>query len=324
MPQNPNTMATLNYELGKPKQNGERRVTITLSHRGKRKRIPTNISVGKQDLSRSGKIISRKIQKVIDDNIKKYNDRLYDLNIDSLDRGIDWIFNNIMKKTEDIDFFLFANSWIEKSNTKSKKNYVCMLNALKRYTGSSTLSFTDINYHFLNGFKNFLQDHPRAQSLYLTEIKHLFNEATKEYNYEGIKVIPSSPFGRFDIPKYIADTKDRVISEENLSKIFSFQGTRRVGLARDCYILSFCLMGMNSIDLYECKVYENGILSYDRAKTKDRRRDHAHIEIEVPDIIKPLFKKYKGCTRVFDFYTRYTTASNFNKHINNNSPLKFE
>lgn len=51
-------MATLNYELGKPKQNGERRVTITLSHRGKRKRIPTNISVGKQDLSRSGKIIS--------------------------------------------------------------------------------------------------------------------------------------------------------------------------------------------------------------------------------------------------------------------------
>ena len=62
--------------------------------------------------------------------------------------------------------------------------------------------------------------------------------------------------------------------------------------------------------------YHKGVLAYDRAKTRDRRNDNAHIEIVVPDIIKPLFRKYKGTSRVFDFYQKYSNAANFNKHIN--------
>ena len=73
---------------------------------------------------------------------------------------------------------------------------------------------------------------------------------------------------------------------------------------------------MNSVDMYECVIYNKGVLAYDRAKTRDRRNDNAHIEIVVPDIIKPLFKKYKGTSRVFDFYQKYSNASNLKKHIN--------
>ena len=87
-------------------------------------------------------------------------------------------------------------------------------------------------------------------------------------------------------------------------------------MARDCYILSFCLIGMNSVDLYECASYSNGVLAYERAKTRDRRTDNAHIEIVVPNIVKPLFEKYKGDSRVFNFYKKYSNAANFNKHIN--------
>jgi integrase len=50
--------------------------------------------------------------------------------------------------------------------------------------------------------------------------------------------------------------------------------------------------------------------------TPKRATNNAHIEIVVPDIIKPLFRKYKGTTRVFDFYQKYSNAANFNKHIN--------
>lgn len=82
-------------------------------------------------------------------------------------------------------------------------------------------------------------------------------------------------------------------------------------------IAPFCTeMGMNSVDIYECVSYNKGVLAYDRAKTRDRRNDNAHIEIVVPDIIKPLFRKYKGTTRAFDFYQKYSNAANFNKHIN--------
>ena len=129
-------------------------------------------------------------------------------------------------------------------------------------------------------------------------------------------IIQSNPFDKFSVPRDIPQTKDRVISEENLVRVFNFKGTRRVGMARDCYVLSFFLMGMNSVDIYECVSYNKGVLAYDRAKTRDRRNDNAHIEIVVPDIIKPLFRKYKGTSRVFDFYQKYSNAANFNKHIN--------
>lgn len=138
----------------------------------------------------------------------------------------------------------------------------------------------------------------------------------KEYNTNGNDIIQSNPFDKFSVPRDIPQTKDRVISEENLVRVFNFKGTRRVGMARDCYVLSFFLMGMNSVDIYECVSYNKGVLAYDRAKTRDRRNDNAHIEIVVPDIIKPLFRKYKGTTRVFDFYQKYSNAANFNKHIN--------
>lgn len=313
-------MATISFELGKPKQDNTRKVSIILSHKGQRKRISTNIMVSDTDVSRSGKITSRKIQKTIDDKINILKDGLYDLEIDLMDKdvNVDWIYDRLTKKKNSgvLDFFEYTEEWVEKSTNKGKKNYLIMLNSLERFNGCRRLPFSLIDYNFLNNYKRFLDGHPRAQSLYLGNIRHIFNEAIKEYNTESKKVIASNPFDRFTIPKDVPQTKDRVISMENLVKVFGFKGTRRVGMARDCYIMSFCLMGMNSVDLYECTSYKNGVLAYDRAKTKDKRSDNAHIEIEVPDVIKPLFKKYKGTSRVFDFYQRYSNPGNFNKHIN--------
>ena len=311
-------MATITYELGKPKLDKSRKVSIVVSHKGQRRRIPTNIVLTDSDVSRSGKISSRKIQKAIDDKINLLKDKLYDLEIDLLgkDVDIDWIFSHITKERETLDFFKYAEKWIERSTNKGKKNYSIMLNSLERFNQCRKLPFSLIDYSFLNRYKDYLDGHPRAQSLYLGNIRHLFNEAIKEYNTDGKKVITNNPFEKFTIPKDIPNTKNRVISEENLVKVFKFKGTRRIGMARDCYIMSFCLMGMNSVDMYECTQYKNGVLAYDRAKTRDKRADNAHIEIEVPDVIKPLFKKYKGTSRVFDFYIKYSNSGSFNKHIN--------
>ena len=311
-------MATLGYEVGKAKTDGSRKISIILSHKGQRKRIPTNIVVEKNDISRSGKITSIKIQRILEAKLLELKDRLYKLEVELLNKDIDveWLYTKLVKKNDNIDFFVFANQWLQKSTLKGKKNYVAMINSLQKFNGSNQLPFISIDYNFLDRYCQFLGNHPRAKSLYLAEIRHLYNEAIREYNTQQERVIPTSPFEVYRIPKHIPQTNNRVISEDALVKLFSFQGTRRIGMARDCYILSFCLMGMNSVDMYECKDYHNGVLSYNRMKTKDRRADNAHIEIEVPNILIPLMQKYKGDSRVFDFYKRYTNAANFNKHIN--------
>lgn len=311
-------MATITYELGKQKKDKTIKVYIVLSHRGTRKRIPMNITIKECDLSRNGNIKSSSIQRDIEDRINALKNKLYDLekSIGNKDVDTEWIYSQLINGNKTLDFFEYTRQWIEKSSNKGKGNYSIMLNSLHRFLKCDILLFSDINYNLLNNYKDYLTGHSRAQSLYLGCMRHIFNEAIREYNRDDVKVITNNPFNSFTIPKSTPMTKDRVISDDNLIKLFNFYGTRRVGMARDCYILSFCLIGMNSVDIYECTSYSNGVLAYDRAKTRDRRSDNAHIEIVVPNIIKPLFEKYKGNSRVFNFYKKYSNAANFNKHIN--------
>lgn len=311
-------MATITHELGKQKKDKTRKVYIVLSHKGTRKRVPMNITVKECDLSRNGNIKSSDIQREIDDRVNTLKNKLYDLekNIVDMDVDAEWIYSHLNNNYKTLDFFEYTRQWIDKSSNKGKGNYSIMLNSLYRFLKCDTLAFSDIDYKLLDNYKNYLTGHPRAQSLYLGCIRHIFNEAIKEYNTDYNKVIINNPFNNFTIPKSIPMTKNRIISDENLVKLFNYKGTGRAEMARDCYILSFCLIGMNSVDLYECTSYSNRVLSYDRAKTRDRRADNAHIEIIVPNIIKPLFEKYKGESRVFRFYKKYSNAANFNKHIN--------
>ena len=311
-------MATITYKIGELKKDKTRKVSITLSHNGIRKRIPTNITIRECDITKQGKIKSDSLKRNIEDTINTLKNRLYEIenSLGNKDTDIEWIYSQLIGKCKTLDFFEYTRQWIETSSNKGKGNYSIMLNSLHRFLGCDTLSFSDIDYKFLNNYKEYLTGHPRAQSLYLGCIRHIFNEAIREYNTDNNKVITNNPFNSFIIPKSASMTKNRIISDDNLVKLFNFQGTRRIGMARDCYILSFCLIGMNSVDLYECASYSNGVLAYERAKTRDRRTDNAHIEIVVPNIVKPLFEKYKGDSRVFNFYKKYSNAANFNKHIN--------
>lgn len=311
-------MATITYKIEEPKKDKTRKVSITLSHKGIRKRIHTNITIKECDLTKQGKIKSDSLKRNIEDTINTLKNRLYEIetSLGNKDVDIEWIYSQLTGNVKTLDFFEYTKKWIEKSSNKGKGNYSIMLNSLHRFLKCDTLSFSDINYNLLNNYKDYLTGHPRAQSLYLGCMRHIFNEAIREYNMDDNKVITNNPFNSFIIPKSVSMTKNRIINDDNLIKLFNFHGTRRVGMARDCYILSFCLIGMNSVDLYECTSYNNGVLAYDRAKTRDRRTDNAHIEIVVPNIIKPLFDKYKGDSRVFDFYKKYSNAANFNKHIN--------
>lgn len=52
-------------------------------------------------------------------------------------------------------------------------------------------------------------------------------------------------------------------------------------LGRDIGLLSFFLIGINTVDLYNCTGIQNGRLIYNRTKTKNRRQDKAKIDIRI-------------------------------------------
>ena len=161
-------------------------------------------------------------------------------------------------------------------------------------------------------------------SLYTSTIVKLFKEAQDYYNDEDRNIYKI----RHNLERYKAPrqryTKKRGLSPETIRAIFQlpYDNIKQKGLssrhdlAKDCFMLSFCLLGMNSADLFNAENFDGQYITYQRTKTKDRRFDRAEMVVRVPDFILPLVRKYRGENRIFNFYERFKSMADLNRSIN--------
>ena len=193
-----------------------------------------------------------------------------------------------------------------------------MLNSLEGYLGKRELPFRRITYKLLEGYEQHLKDKPRAQSMYLGFMRHLYREAMRRYNTDYETVIANDPFQRYRVPRQQIRKGVRALTLEQLMKVVGYEAKphSRAALARDCFVMSFCLMGMNSVDMYFARTLSGGVLKYNRTKTKDRRSDGAYIEVKIHRAVRQLVRKYRGKDRVFSFHKRYSRPEDFNRAIN--------
>ena len=314
-------MATITTEFGKLSSNKTRTVYLKIRSGRTEKRINTHVKVSESEISpRTKKIKTFEKAMQVEKLRLELETKISQMGIDVLGVNMDAkrITSAIIKKEEEVDFFAFAKNWLAHTNIKGKKNYQCMLNTFSSFLGKESLSFSDITYTLLKEFESHLHQKPRAQSLYLGELRHLFREAMLEYNTEENTAIKSDPFIRYKVPKQVIKKGVRALTLEELMKVYHYQGRpgSRDQLARDTFIMSFCLMGMNSVDLFSATNYKNGYIKYNRTKTKDRRSDEAYIEVKVHPFIVPLMRKYAGTKTIFNFCSRYNDYEGFNKNLN--------
>ena len=92
-------------------------------------------------------------------------------------------------------------------------------------------------------------------------------------------------------------------------------------LGRDVALLSLCIGGINTVDLYSLKKkdYNNGVIGYKRAKTRHSRRDEAYMEMRIEPFIQSTFDKYLSDEEdeyLFNFHKRYCDFDSFNANVN--------
>lgn len=344
-------MLTIKAEIKKSelKVDGTYNVKIRFTLDRKVKRLSTNLFITSKDLTKSLKFKEdTSIKRAIDRLVLYYREQCFKLQLDqnhySLDEIIEFL-NGEQEKQQTIDFIKFSREWIASTTIKGAPNYTTAINALVRFIGKEELDINLISLDFLESFKAFLNKEReirtkrlmqqgkrvpsnRSLSLYLISIKKLFNEAKKKYNKKekNLILIPNSPFMELEIPKQEA-TRKRAISADIIKKLWKlpykdmkkgYKSTCHYNLAKDCFILSFCLMGINSADLYNATEMEGYTIVYNRTKTKDRRLDKAQMKVDIPRLILPLVEKYKDKTgkRLFNFYQYYADEKDFNKAIN--------
>lgn len=95
-------------------------------------------------------------------------------------------------------------------------------------------------------------------------------------------------------------------------------GVNRFNFAKDVFLLSFMLVGMNAVDLYTATDCKGGRITYQRAKTRNRRADNAEISIKLEPEVMALFEKYRDPSgqRVFKFYKLYSSMDTFCAALN--------
>ena len=322
-------MAKISIEYGKIKSDGGRNVMLRLVSGRTQKHIPIGVSLEKGDyrVYPDGRIRVTNDEKYfsIEDTLADLTRKMNAILKDSLGLTLsaDDLYAAMTRKgggdVRAMNFFAFADDYLSKTEIKGKKNYVTMLNSLQRYNmGLRTLPFASVTFSFLQGYGLSLRDKPRAQSLYLGAMRHIYKQACLMYNTDDKTILSPTLFDRFKVPKQRAKGQ-RALPLDVIRWFFGCETvTRREELAKDCCLLSFCLMGTNSVDLYNVTTFKGGKLIYERTKTKDRRTDSARIEIDVHPMLLPIFKKYasKDGKHVFSFSDMYSTPENFNRAIN--------
>lgn len=344
---------TLSIEFGNIRKDKSVAVYIRVEHRGTRFRVNTQINLNKSEYyyGKTGykirnitkhSAIEGKVNKLRNKIIEEYGEYLVTNNELDLSRlflpkqkqspriprgdKLKIKMDNLMlavdatdNQNDFHDFYEFFDGWYERCTAKGKKNYQTGMKKFKAFVDKDSLSFSEITPQLLSDFQDSLSDLPRAQSMYMANLHHIWKEAEKWYDDD----LPKDPFKKIKIVKQKA-VGQRAVDTDTIIKVYEYKPQFSTDeLARDCYLLSFCFMGMNSADLYTCAPIKNGVLAYNRTKVKDRRDDGAHTEINVPDFIMPLVLKYmeqgtgkKASQHAFNFFRRYRCFEDFNRALN--------
>lgn len=340
-------MATFKAEVyaHQKKQDGTWNIKIRVFHNGKKKYIPTSWYVTKEDLTRSLKLKNQSYIDLTDELVKSYRKRCdvlgEGLKTMTVEQVVDWVTRDGQEDAQrfDLDIVAYGRKIVQRLRATGHEgnalSYEVALNNLVRFVGRESVSVKEITARFVQDWIDWIAAQPapskrtkgtRAQSLYPSQLRAVLNQAKAEFNDEdaGIIRIPQSPFKKVKLPKveqarWRAITLEQTLALRDLPYTEIYQvGQNRWNLAKDVWLISFMLMGMNEADLYECEDCKGGRITYQRKKTRERRADRAEISIEIQPELEPLLAKYRDPSgqRVFNFYRMYGSINTFSAAVN--------
>jgi len=306
------------------KADGTYNVKICVYHKNERKFFDTSHYVSKKQLDSKLRIKDKFILDLLDEPLRSYRATISQLGNKLELFSAEELRNFLRDKDSDIDFLKFCNNHIERlmqvGRTGTARNHNAIVNSLSDYFGRKAVSIDEINSSMLLDYKRYLKTERtmvRVNQLgkavkttenglsesglynHMRDLRTLFNAARNWFNNEdlGIIRIKHYPFKKYKIGSAPL-TKKRNITVNDLIKIRDCQVAEggRAELARDLFLLSFYLCGINAVDIYNLPTFDiaSKRLDYNRAKTSGVRKDDAFISIKVVKEAIPHLVKYAG------------------------------
>lgn len=218
----------------------------------------------------------------------------------------DYVLTKLNLK-QDADKHLFAEHFLKTANSKSEGSRRVFLYTYGRLLafagdGLKSLRFEDITKDWLKDFEAFLSRTctKNTRNISLRNIRIAFNDAIDN------GITEHYPFRKYPIKN--VPTKKRALNIIELATLFNTDTQFKEYL--DMFKLTFYLIGINMVDLYNIKSIDHGRIEYHRAKTK--RLYSIKVEPEALEIID----KYRGQQRLLNIYDRCKNYRHYTRRVN--------
>lgn len=201
-----------------------------------------------------------------------------------------------------VDIF---KEFADNHNESTKELYYYSLRRIEQFDKYiSTRSIDEIGIPWLTRFESWLAqtNSKNARNILLRNIRAVFNyaldcEYTTNYPFRRFKIRPEA-------------TRKRAMSVEQLRSLAVYPVEDYQVFYRDMFVLMFCLIGINVVDLYSLGGIVGGRVEYRRAKT------HRLYSIKVEPEAQAIIDKYHGTKNLLCIADRWTTHSQFGKQMN--------
>ena len=304
---------------GGRRRDGTWPVYIRVTFKGASRRIPSTLTCTAEDLTRSGKIKNATILERGSELCASMRSACEDVTPFTLEG---WTVDDVVAHIRDVltadafrlDFFTWADSYLNSKTPATRIPYDTALNTLERFLGRRELDVNAITRSLLQDFAEFAEAEPKMHKLqstgeivpgsrekmrggasarHLAKLAHVFNAAKDRYNDEdsGRILIPRSPFSGLS-RKAPASQGQRNLGVELVQRIISAEAPEpHIRRALDVFVVSFATMGANLADLWEAKPFEGDVWRYNRKKTRTRRADHAEMRVRITPELRPYIER---------------------------------
>jgi site-specific recombinase XerD len=322
-------MATIRLALipAKELSDGSHKIRIAIHHKEETKYIVTRFKVNSLSQFKNGQVVKRPDAALINTKLRnilnEYQEKLDSIKcIQMYDckqlREI--LLNNTSANQTAATFQAVANIYITELMEEKRENYAKLLERNCRYFTEFTKGeflLSEISPEIINNYARFLRNTKKIGETTL----NMMMSRTRTIINRGIKKqlvkYDISPFAYYSIKS--SPIREVDITIENLIKIKDYSPkAKKLRVARDLFILSFYLGGINLADLLNIDFRKTEVIDYIRKKARNLKQGEQRIIIPIPEVAKPIIKEWMNKnTGKLDFGYKFT-YSNFYRYLTRN------
>ena len=299
-------------------KNGKHKIRIAIGHKRVTKYLVTRFIVDSPDQLRDGQIVdvpnAAHINMKLRNLLNTYQEALDRINTSSYTCAqlVDYLSNIRHGSTT---FSSAADDYIRDMLKEGRKNTAALYQRTCDYFTSFTridIMLDGITPRIIKDFDLFLRDKglsPVTRGTHLVHIKAIINRAIrdKKVSYD------THPFEYYEKPE--GNIRELDISVEDVRLIRDADvAEKSLRVARDLFMLSYYLGGINLVDLMQINFKGRTTIEYIRQKSKNTKKGDKKVSFTIPEEAWPLIQRWMGKNGKLNFGYKYT-YDNFRKYV---------